>query len=49
MALNDKEIKEEIIAIEATLKYHRDAIILNERGIRVNEFILELLKARLSS
>lgn len=47
MALSKKELEEEIKAVETILKIHRDQVILNLKGEKVNSFVLELFQKEL--
>lgn len=46
--LTAEEIEEEIKAVETVLKIHKDQISHNEKGLRANGLILQLLKDKLS-
>ncbi len=42
--LSKEESTAELIAIKATIKYHKEAVEQHEKGLRANEYLLELIE-----
>lgn len=47
--LSKEELQEEINAVKNVLKIHKEQIKLNEKGVKANGFILQLLEAELET
>lgn len=43
-SLSKEELEAEIKAVENVLQVHKESVKLNELGVKVNSFILEMLK-----
>jgi hypothetical protein len=45
--LSKKEIEEEIAAIKEVLKIHKSTVEQNKQGVKINEFLLEVMQKEL--